>query len=737
MIQYNTKNISFLRMHYILKEMGIQNNTFFLQLYDETLLDIDPLDEASLTNEQKLRVHIEITKNPWYYFREIVRIPMTDVGLQFELTRATLAILWVLINDLHAYVVIPRQCYKSYTVAGFYSWIIYWGARNFNAAFFAQNDILVTQNLARVKDLREALPDYLNLKTNADTDNMHSLVYRTGDYSNTITVRNPGNNEETANNVGRGASTMGQWYDEFAFIPYIWVQFGAAIPAYSTVSKAAEKNGSHHHIIITTTAANKKTKSGGWAYQFFNDCAPFTELLYDCAITDDKGNYCGINRDEVQEYIQNNNHGKYFLKIEYQWYELGKPETYLEEQRREMSGMDEFERGILNRWTDSNSDHPLGQERVQELMKTGVDPVRIIMVDKIYVCKFYRDPDLLRTQSHHIVFGMDCSGNNRRDFSTLVGVDVTNSEVVFTMRCNQFSIIRFGRAVAYILSYLFPKSILIPERNYTGLPVCEIIAENMSSSRIYKDEKDERLGVSMVHNLRKLMYGDVIRVSIYEHGPKIHDKTIIDEIAGLITDKNGRIDHKQNGGHDDLLISYLYCRWFIMYCKSKSKYMDLIYFNSNLDGSYTTDQLDEMNSYGGTDRAMMDFVYGDSGRAKQIERDFRDRDLSNNHIINRLKMNIDSTLDRNGFITEQHSYGPEDYLKSYDETPKIKENDIAIDKIADEYIEDAPAYGKTDDKGVYNFDDDEPEKFEAEVAEKRDTSDDPKSRFKTSFMWAM
>ena len=724
-------------MHYILKEMGIQNNTFFLQLYDETLLDIDPLDEASLTNEQKLRVHIEITKNPWYYFREIVRIPMTDVGLQFELTRATLAILWVLINDLHAYVVIPRQCYKSYTVAGFYSWIIYWGARNFNAAFFAQNDILVTQNLARVKDLREALPDYLNLKTNADTDNMHSLVYRTGDYSNTITVRNPGNNEETANNVGRGASTMGQWYDEFAFIPYIWVQFGAAIPAYSTVSKAAEKNGSHHHIIITTTAANKKTKSGGWAYQFFNDCAPFTELLYDCAITDDKGNYCGINRDEVQEYIQNNNHGKYFLKIEYQWYELGKPETYLEEQRREMSGMDEFERGILNRWTDSNSDHPLGQERVQELMKTGVDPVRIIMVDKIYVCKFYRDPDLLRTQSHHIVFGMDCSGNNRRDFSTLVGVDVTNSEVVFTMRCNQFSIIRFGRAVAYILSYLFPKSILIPERNYTGLPVCEIIAENMSSSRIYKDEKDERLGVSMVHNLRKLMYGDVIRVSIYEHGPKIHDKTIIDEIAGLITDKNGRIDHKQNGGHDDLLISYLYCRWFIMYCKSKSKYMDLIYFNSNLDGSYTTDQLDEMNSYGGTDRAMMDFVYGDSGRAKQIERDFRDRDLSNNHIINRLKMNIDSTLDRSGFITEQYSYGPEDYLKSYDITPKIKENDIAIDKIADEYIEDAPAYGKTDDKGVYNFDDDEPEKFEAEVAEKRDTSDDPKSRFKTSFMWAM
>ena len=77
---------------------------------------------------------------------------------------------------------------------------------------------------------------------------------------------------------------MGQWWDEFPFIPYVWVQYGAAIPAFSTVSAAAEKNGSHHHIIITTTAGNKNTKSGAWAYQFLNECAPFTELLYDKVI---------------------------------------------------------------------------------------------------------------------------------------------------------------------------------------------------------------------------------------------------------------------------------------------------------------------------------------------------------------------------------------------------------------------------------------------------------------------
>ena len=532
MIHFNTKNTSFLKMHYNMKEMEIKNNLFFLQLYDETLIDIDPLDEEHLTEEQKLRVHIEISKNPWYFFREIIKIPMTDIKLNFELTRATLAILWSLLNDLHSYIVIPRQCYKSYTVACFYTWLVYWGAKNFTGAFFAQNDTLVTQNLSRVKDIRESLPKYLNLKTNADTDNIHSLIYRTPNFTNTITTRAPGMNEDTANNVGRGASTMGQWYDEFAFIPYIWVQYGAAIPAYSTVAKAAERNGSHHHIIITTTAGNKNNKIGAWAYNFFQSCAPFTELLYDKAIYDKNGNPIGVDKTEIKEYIANNNLGQQFLRIEFQWYELSKPVTYLDEMKQLMPGLDEFARGVLNQWLDSNADHPLGQERVQELQETGLDPVKIVMVDKIYVCKFYRDPDVLKTQSHHIVFGMDCSGNVRRDFSTLVGVDVTNSEVVFTMRCNQYSVTRFGRAVAYILLYLFPKSILVPERNYVGLPVVEIIAENMGSSRIYKDEKDEKLGVSMVHNLRKIMYGDVLRVSVYEHGSQIHAKTIITEIAG-------------------------------------------------------------------------------------------------------------------------------------------------------------------------------------------------------------
>lgn len=727
MIQANTTNTSFLKMYYILNQMGVKNNAFFLQLYDETLYNVDPLDEEHLTDEQKLRIHIEISKNPWYFFREIIRFPVSDVKQRFELTRATLAIIWVLLNDLHSYVVIPRQSGKSYTVAAFYTWLIYWGSKNFAGTFFAQNESIVTQNLTRVKDLRDALPKYLNLKTNADTDNQHMLVFNPGDYKNTVITKCPGMNEDSANNVGRGNSTMGQWYDEFAFIPYIWIQFGAAIPAYSTVSAIAEKNGSHHHIIITTTAGNKKSKSGEWAYNFLNSCAPFTELLYDKCEYDEDGLPLSVNKDEIIDYIANNNSGQRFLRIEYQWYELSKPEGWLEKQREEMPGLDEFARGILNQWTDSNEDHPLGQERVQELMTTIIEPVKVVMVDKIYVVKYYRDLELLKTQSKHIVFGMDCSGNNRRDYSTLVGVDVTNSEVVCTMRVNGYSIKRFANAVGYILLYLFPESTLVGERNYVGKVVLEIIESIIGSERIYKDEKDGELGVNLIHKLRELMYGDIIRVSIMTLGKNIHDKDIINEVAGLVTTKNGRIDHRQNGGHDDTLISYLYCRWFITYCKLRNKYIDAVFFNSRLiNDNLTESELEEMSKYSG-DKYNYDVVSKlEGGYNMDLEKALKNRENSNEFVRMQFRNAVDrSFIDRNP-LARQLNNGADDYYDSYEPNKGLNEGDISVDTISDEFKDNYHEYSE-------NLDKDDPEKIAKETEEKRDKSEDDVSMFKFNF----
>src|SRR5574344_1409566 len=385
-----------------------------------------------------------------------------------------------------------------------------------------------------------------------------------------------------------------------------------------------------------------------------------------------------------------------------------------------MPGLDEFNRGVLNQWSDSNADHPLGQERVQKLMTTVIDPYKVIMVDKIYVVKYYRDPELLKTQSKYIVFAMDCSGNTRKDYSTLVGVDVTNSEVVCTMRVNGFSITRFAQAVGYILLYLFPEAILVGERNYVGRMVLEVIASIIGPTRIYKDEKDAELGVNLVHKLREVMSGDVLRVSVVDLGKMTHDKTIIDEIAGLITDKNGRIDHKQNGGHDDLLISYLYCRWFIMYCKTKRNYIDEIYFNSRLSDILTDAELEELSKYS-NDRFNYAVVSDPNGETKMnIEKEMKNRDKNNSFVLIQIKNAVDSA--------EPTDLSGQDYFDAYDNTPKIKESDISVDTVSEENKDKYHQYTEDLDK-------DDPDKIAKETEEIRDTSKDPpKSLFNFSFM---
>ena len=62
--QFSTKNKSFLDMHYFLKNKGIQNNAFFLALYDSDLLGIDPRDPR-LNLYMKRKVLAECMRNFW------------------------------------------------------------------------------------------------------------------------------------------------------------------------------------------------------------------------------------------------------------------------------------------------------------------------------------------------------------------------------------------------------------------------------------------------------------------------------------------------------------------------------------------------------------------------------------------------------------------------------------------------------------------------------------------------
>ena len=99
----NTKNQSFLDMHYFLKSIGIQNNAFFLAIYDTDLIGVDPRD-PKLNVMMKKKIFLECQRNFWYFIREVVRIPdqggTVGGGVPYKLHRGNLALNYCFVNCL-------------------------------------------------------------------------------------------------------------------------------------------------------------------------------------------------------------------------------------------------------------------------------------------------------------------------------------------------------------------------------------------------------------------------------------------------------------------------------------------------------------------------------------------------------------------------------------------------------------------------------------------------------------
>ena len=111
---HSTTNKSFIEMHLYLKDRGIKHNEFMLLILDPDLARIDPRDPR-LPAQMKARVLRECIYNPWYFLREICRIPEVGraSGVPFMLDRGNKAMLFCLMLNLNTSVILPRQTGKT------------------------------------------------------------------------------------------------------------------------------------------------------------------------------------------------------------------------------------------------------------------------------------------------------------------------------------------------------------------------------------------------------------------------------------------------------------------------------------------------------------------------------------------------------------------------------------------------------------------------------------------------
>jgi L-rhamnose mutarotase len=249
---YQTKNISFIRMAKFLKDSGVKNYNFFLRLNDETLVGVDPHD-PNLSDEMKLRVQAEVMTNFWYYLREVVRIPESGGSTPFLLHRANLAQMFLMELNIDIIEVLPRQHGKTIGAVCRYTWVYHWGTTNSHMIFSNKQYSDSQLNIKRFNDITELLPPYLkkHLDPKKDTNNLASIACARN--NNKIDAMSTANDIASADKLGRGNTVPIIWYDEFAFLKYNSTIYAAAAPAFSKASESAKKNGTPYGKLITTT----------------------------------------------------------------------------------------------------------------------------------------------------------------------------------------------------------------------------------------------------------------------------------------------------------------------------------------------------------------------------------------------------------------------------------------------------------------------------------------------------
>lgn len=584
-IQTTTTNPSFVKMSVLLSKMGIKNNKFFLFLSQPELMHHDPHNLTDPSMELRQRIAYECKVNPWYYFREVVRIPIAgDAPTHFNLSRANLAMMWLFFNNTDLFLIMPRQLGKTIGALSIFSWCLFLGAVNSTYGLFTKDNSVVLENVSKLKDIRKALPDYLVKQSKTDTDNKEGISYDilNNEYKTFV------NQSEvvSAAKQGRGETLVCQQWDEFPYYKNNHLSYPSATSASDAASRQARASGLPAANMITTTAGYLDTKSGEYAFGVKSKCIRFNELLYDIQ-----------NNDALTEVVRDNSTNR-MVYMEFSYRQLGETEEWFKTVTRSKSP-NEIATDYLNTWVLGTSSPVVGAELLTRIKNSVIDPCHYT-THKSLIVKWYVEKHLLKDKAYvntPFIIGTDTSNNIGRDFTTLVILEPKTLAVVGVCRCNVTNLVHVASCICLLMEE-YPNSIFMPERNANGAVMIDAVIDFLLSKGIspfrriynsyaqnYSEEATDFNAIDLhdgrnrnnfgfkttgSSRSREFLYSTVLMAMLNYMADHVHDGDLADEIRGL-TIRNGRVDHG-TGAHDDTCISMLLAGYFILFGKNLRLY---------------------------------------------------------------------------------------------------------------------------------------------------------------------
>lgn len=568
-LQKTTNNKSFLDMHNYLKSVGVKNNAFFLILFDPDLDGVDPRDPR-LNTFMKQKVLVECMRNYWYFIREVVKIPESGgavgSGKKYELHRGNLALNYGFMFNWNMFAEFPRQQGKTVSVLCRLLWEFLFGTSNSQTSFFNKKHEDSKLNLQRFKDIRAALPSYLQMSDVYGADgkkikpknSVETLEHpRNGNKIKTLPAAR---NKTSASSLGRGETVPRLWFDEYAFTLFNSTIYMSAVPGYKTAALNAMRNNSPYGIIITTTPGDMTTDEGISAFKTKEAATKFTEDMYD------------MSYQQLSEILKANDNSS-FVYIRFSYQQLGRSEEWFRQMVVDMEkNWSAIRREVLLEWSMVTDNSPFSKEDLNVIKGLIREPIKTLRLGNgkypfnIYEYINLRFPPII---------GVDVSGGYLRDSSAITVVDSRTTKVCADMNCNYISPIDLAKVVYELVTSHMPNAVVNVERNGGfGASVIAKLKETSVKRNLYYEIKDkvteERFNGSQAYRKvqKTKVYGldstkavrdiliEILRERVEYHKDKFVSPIIYSELETLEVKRSGKVEHSTNG-HDDQIFSYL------------------------------------------------------------------------------------------------------------------------------------------------------------------------------------
>lgn len=569
---FGTKNESFVQVFKDLKRLGVKRNTFHLALFDDELRGVDPYSPI-LPLEVKIRIQLECIINPWYWLREICRIPqdgkpiVVGGGSPFLLDRNSVATWYLFLNGIDHYASKPRQCGKTQDALAKFNYAYHFGSAASTMLFFNKDAGMSRTNLYRLKCQRDMMPTYLQMRIGFGEDG--KLVKET---DNVTTMRNPinmniiktqpkANSSDMATKLGRGDTASLHYYDEFDFEPFNTTILDSSVFSYSEASKNAKANGALYCRVFTSTPGDADSRDGKTANEYISKMLPWKEKYFDMDI------------NELRKVVTSKAYNSVVF-VEHTWKQLKKSMEWYETQCNRVGYKQEIIlREIELQRISGSSNSPFSRETLIYLKNNTREPKQEIDISPtLSPILFYENIN----PEYPYIFSLDPAQGLAEDRSAFTLINPYTQKIAAEFRSPYIPFPALLRMVVRFLDEYAPRSMIVVENN-RGHELLQMLEETKYKFQVWYDqdklgslevERYNKYGVqqrdamirkaagfSTTSKTRPMLF-NILNNFIEERIDDLYSKYINEEISQLVRKANGRIEHG-DGQHDDTLFSYL------------------------------------------------------------------------------------------------------------------------------------------------------------------------------------